>query len=331
VAAWLVVVMITFATGRAWAQSDTEGALAEALYRQARDLMASGNLDEACPKFAESYRLDRATGTLLNLAACYERQGKFASAWLAFSDGIVAARRDGRADRVKFAEEHLKDLEPKLSHVTLVVPAATDEPDLELSLDGAPIGRAARGVPTPVDPGRHVVEAKAPGKAPFSRVIDTVAAAQQETVTIPQLQPLPSVAVQPSAAPPPASVAGPGVPMTPPREAPLERPVPASVYVAGGVTLALVVAAGVTGVVYLNDRSAFLHARDAQASDAQDRYDSTHALGVANAALWGAAACGAAVTGYLYFTRPRASAAPRAGAGLWATPRYAGVTIGGAF
>jgi hypothetical protein len=328
VVAWLVATLPVLATAEVRAQSDTESALAEALYRQARDLMASGKLEEACPKFAESYRLDRATGTLLNLAACYERQGKLASAWLAYSDGVIAARRDGRTDRVKYAEEHLHDLEPKLSRVTLVVPSETDDPALELSLDGAPVGRAARGVPTPVDPGRHVVEAKAPGKEPFSKAIDITAVAQQETVTIPTLRVLPQ-----TSAPPPTALAmpiAPQLPATPTPEAPAERPIPAAVYIAGGTTLALAIAAGVTGVVYLNDRSAFEKARDSGAPDAQDRYDSTHTLGVANAVLWGAAACGAVVTGYFYFTRPKAGSG-HAGVRFWATPRHAGLGVGGAF
>ncbi|MCL2451247.1 MAG: hypothetical protein FWD17_20060, partial [Polyangiaceae bacterium] len=62
--------------GHAFAQTASEEAAAEALFEQGRDLMLAGRVAEACPKFAESERLDPAPGTLLNLATCYERNGQ---------------------------------------------------------------------------------------------------------------------------------------------------------------------------------------------------------------------------------------------------------------
>jgi hypothetical protein len=231
---------------------------------------------------------------------------------------------------VKFAEDHLADLEPKLSRVTLVVPHDADMPGLEITLDGTPIGLAARGVPAPVDPGRHVVEAKAPGKQPFSQTLEIGAVADKQTVTIPTLVDLPT-AVAPAQIPPAKAASPIPVAQQLPSDRGIERPTPTVVYVLGATTLALGVSAVVTGVVYLNERSSYKSSPSSPGAD--DHYDSARALGIANAGLWVATVGGAGVTAYLYFTRPerRADEHARAVVAPWISPDSAGLTARGAF
>jgi hypothetical protein len=184
-----VIALLTLLPAIAGAQTETKTAVADALYRQARDLMAAGDYARACPKFAESQRLDPATGTLLNLAACHEKQGRLATAWLEYSDAVFAARRDGREDRVAYAEERARALEPKLSRLTLLLAADADEPNLEIELDGASVGRAVIGAPTPVDPGSHTVRATAPGKKAWSQTLQLEGEAAQQSHAFPSSKP----------------------------------------------------------------------------------------------------------------------------------------------
>src|SRR5262245_52574072 len=150
----------------------TDRALAEELFRQGHSLVEAQRYAEACPKFAQSQRLDPGTGTLLNLAACHQAQGKLASAWTEYSTVITLSQRDNRPDRVAFAEERLKEIEPKLSRLTIELSAAADTPGLAIKLDGAVVGRPALGVAVPVDPGTHNVEASATGKQAWRATVD---------------------------------------------------------------------------------------------------------------------------------------------------------------
>jgi hypothetical protein len=324
----LVVGLWLAAPAPLMAQTETRAAVAEGLYRQARDLMAAGNYAEACPKFAESQRLDPATGTLLNLAACHEKQGKLATAWLEYSDALVAARRDAREDRVAYARDHVQELEPKLSRLTLSLAAGADDPTLEIELDGANVGRGAIGAPTPVDPGPHTVRVSAAGKKPWTAKVELGNAADQKSLLIPQLEAAAPLASQPASTDV-SSHQPVSAPTQPARDELTPGPIPRSAYVAGGITLAFVVGAGASGIAYLQKRSDYNERK--HAPDAQDRRDSAKAYGYLNAGMWAATAVGAGVTTFLYVTRPTRAAQATARITPWAAPQSAGLSVTGGF
>jgi len=313
-------------------QRSTDIALAEELYREARELMDQKRYEEACKKFAESQRIDPATGTLLNLAACHEAMGLTATAWVEFGEALLAARRDQRPDRVQFAEEALRGIEPKLSRLTVVVPPESRIEGLEVRVDGAAIGSAAWGVSAPVDPGTHRIEASAAGRKPWSAEVKVGAEADKQSIQVPSLEVDPNAA-KPPEAPPVAPVGGP--PGQNPAHADqlgMERPVPDSVYVVGGVTLAFAVAATVSGAMYLSKNSDY---EDANADpnfnpeQREELRDSARLPYVINTVTTGAALAGAVVTGVLYFTRPERPAAGKLRVSPWADARGGGFSLSG--
>jgi serine/threonine-protein kinase len=133
------------------------------LFDEAQQLMEAGRYAEACPKYAESNRLDAQLGVLLHLADCYEKTGKLASAWVCFRDAADLA--DRRADeRSLTAKQRAQALESRLSRLTVTVPQAADVTGLEVRRDGALLTESLWGVAIPVDSGRHTITATAPGK-----------------------------------------------------------------------------------------------------------------------------------------------------------------------
>lgn len=180
------------------AQHPPDVAGAETLFEQGRALMAKGNLEAACGKFAESQRLAPAAGTALNLANCYDKQGKTASAWGMYREAISLSVTSGQAVREQYARDRAAEIEPKL--IKLVVNVGSDEPGLEVRRDGTLMTRAQWGTPIPVDPGTHTLEAAAPKKKKWTKTIETKAEGSTTTITVPGLESLPV-----EAAPPPVT------------------------------------------------------------------------------------------------------------------------------
>jgi tetratricopeptide (TPR) repeat protein len=160
-----------------------------ALFDLGRALMASGRYSEACPKLEESARLEPGMGTRFNLAYCWERIGRSASAWALYLDVAAEARAAGSTEREQIARGLARDLEPRLAY--LLVSVNRSSPGLEIVRDGVPLGRAAWGVPTPVDPGLHVVQARAPGKQPWAGSVNVPARHFVYGVSVPELADVP--------------------------------------------------------------------------------------------------------------------------------------------
>ncbi|HSY22606.1 MAG TPA: hypothetical protein VK841_10855 [Polyangiaceae bacterium] len=163
-------------------------AMAETLFKDAKRLMAAGDYASACPKLAESQKLDPGGGTLTALALCHEQIGKTATAWAEFIEVRTGAQQSGRADREKYARQHIAALEPNLSRLTILVnPGTAQLPDVTVKRDRVSVGQAAWGVASPVDPGEHVIEASAPGKLVWSTRVVVGTDHDSKTVAIPEL------------------------------------------------------------------------------------------------------------------------------------------------
>jgi hypothetical protein len=192
-----VIILLSISTP-AHAQSSDASTIAEQLFNEARALAKAKRWPEACPKFEASLRYDPVLGTRLNLAMCYERIGKLASAWGLYRESMLLARKAGDTRRASYAQKQAAALEPRLPRLAIAAPARPPE-GFVVKRDGTPIDPGAQGVALFVDPGVHEITASAPGFKPFTETVTSVEG-KAETLAIPALEAVPAppvVAVEP--------------------------------------------------------------------------------------------------------------------------------------
>jgi hypothetical protein len=292
------------------AAQDGNAAIAESLFRDGKRLSAEHKFAEACPKFAESYKLDPGLGTLLNLATCHEAEGKPASAWAEFSEASSRARREGDNDRAQLADEHVRALEPKLAHINIALTGSAPT-GLVIKFDGRELSSAALGVQFPVDPGQHQIEAAAPGKESYSQTIDAPGPAGSATVTVPQLKDAPGTAasVAPVGAPSVAPTAAAAPPASPPNPS---GPSHTAVIASGVATGLFLVGAVTTGIIYSGDRSSFNTANSNLDPNRFDKRDSAATMGTVNLVFSAGTLVSAGLLVYFLATQSSQEAAPAA-------------------
>jgi hypothetical protein len=306
------------------AQSVSDQAAAEALFKQARDLMAGGDYAQACPKLAESERLDPSAGTMLNLASCYEKNGQLASAWVTFKGAATAAQRANEPERAKLARARAAKLEPRLPTLTITVAAGADLPDLVVTRDDQKVGRAEWGTPIPIDPGAHAVEASAAGHKTWQTQARVDGPGAKASVEIPPLA-TDSNRAAPAVEAAPAPAPSPPPPSRPPPSSPGSTQRVVGVVVAG-LGVAGVAAGSVFGVIAKSHESDATPHCSGSECDAVGITALNQAHDAATVSTIGFVAGGAAIAGgvVIYLVAPRGSP----GTGLFLAPGAAGSVAG---
>jgi hypothetical protein len=187
--------------------SPEDRAAADALYEESAKLVKENKWPEACARLEASEKLDPAIGTLMRLGSCYEHIGRTASAWTTYNEVLGLAKANDK--RAMEAALDAKRLEPLLARLLLDVAPENRAAAVEVRRDGTLISAGAWGAAVPIDPGAHVIEATAPGKAPWKTTITVEAKAGVTTITVPVLQ---NVSSTPDAAVPAATVPDAAVP-----------------------------------------------------------------------------------------------------------------------
>jgi hypothetical protein len=192
---FFVVLLLTTATttttARAEPESDAKVA-ARALFHQARELMDAEDYPRACAKFEESLRLDpSAAGTLLNLALCHIKIDKNATAWAELEQSFFLAKVQNREDRAAIAEEQLKLLEGKISHLKVVVGPEVAAQNPRVYRDEILLGTASWGEPMPIDAGDHTIHVSAQGHIARFQTVKINADGSTQVIKILPLDPTP--------------------------------------------------------------------------------------------------------------------------------------------
>jgi hypothetical protein len=320
--------------GAASAQSSSENdkVAAQALFEDARQLVAAGKFADACPKFADSERLDPSPSTLLNLANCWEKLGRTATAWATYREAESMANAARRPDYVAVAERHATALAPTLARLTIVVAEPLD--GMQIKRDGALVGSAAWGTAIPVDAGSHVVEASASAHKTWTAAVDVPRDGAQVSVTVPVLESLPVEAASPAAVPSTIAASVPA-PSTTPAESPAsgssQRTIGLVVAGAGVVGL------GVSGVLALianakkQDSLSDGHCSTATQCDATGVSLRNQAISTGDAATvaFAIGAAALATGAIVWLTVPRAPAGNAARVAI--APVLGGAVVGGSW
>lgn len=197
IARWASAGIVLLASTRAGAEPppllSNEGR-ADQLFHSGAKKFDGGDYPGACADFSESLKLGPKLGTLLNLALCHETTGRVVTAWREFTHAAAWAAQNNQRDRLDYATQHVRALEPRLPRIVLQMPLhrAIDGVDI----DGEPVPEPRWYLPLYLDPGEHHLAVTAPGKRRTTISFRVTSSPTDQLVLVPQLDDAPPPATE---------------------------------------------------------------------------------------------------------------------------------------
>jgi hypothetical protein len=163
---------------------------ADELFQQGKSSLAAGDLPHACAALSESFHLDPATGSLLALAHCHERQGKRLSAIAEYQEVVGRAVRENRTDRARAARLRVIALEHNIPTAKIFLTRTEDleDGDIEIRLNGAVLRMDQLGAVLPIDGDAVDLEVIAVDKQTWRATFPVTSGSQPLSITIPALE-----------------------------------------------------------------------------------------------------------------------------------------------
>lgn len=185
-----VVSTVATLASPAQAEETTAQLMGRTLFNEGVVLFNEGKFAEACAKLEASLRAYPGIGTRGKLAECYEKAGRFVSAWTAYREVAQLAAKSGDFKREQVALERVKAVEPKLSYLTIILPPANAAPALTVKRNGIEIDQGRFGTADALDAGTFELDVSAPGRKPFHTQV-VINAGDQARFEVPRLEEYP--------------------------------------------------------------------------------------------------------------------------------------------
>ncbi|MDI3288219.1 hypothetical protein [Polyangium sp. 15x6] len=283
--------------GAAYADEKDDKARAQKLFVEGRKAIEAGDKATGCAKMRESMGLFAVANTLFNVAQCDEGEGKIAGALEHWERGLALI--DAKDPRAKVAKERIGELSPRVPRLRIVVPPG--QPVSAVVLDGTELSPTTLSAPLYVEPGSHTIVVRSEGRP--DRKHELTLAEKERTEFV----------ATPAAPGPAASSSANGVPTasatstgggTPPPPSSFRR---TAGFIVGGVGVAGLVAAGLTGAVIMAKASTLDDCKAVGCPNNQDDIKTYKSLLVPNTVLWGVGLAGVGAGLVLVLTAPSSS------------------------